>query len=75
MSYAGLVYAGDTSDPARAKFYGDMQDKITDISTQLLFFQLELNRIDDAAARRRRGDGAARALAALARGYSQGEAL
>jgi oligoendopeptidase F len=49
MSYAGLVYAGDTSDPTRAKFYGDMQDKITQISTQLLFFQLELNRIDDAA--------------------------
>jgi oligoendopeptidase F len=48
MSYAGLVYAGDTSDPARAKFYGDMQGKITDISTQLLFFQLELNRLDDA---------------------------
>ncbi|OBS51478.1 oligoendopeptidase F [Methylosinus sp. 3S-1] len=48
MSYAGLVYSGDTSDPARAKFYGDMQGKITDISTQLLFFQLELNRLDDA---------------------------
>lgn len=48
MSYAGLVYAGDTTDPARAKFYGDIQDKITEISTQLLFFQLELNRIDDA---------------------------
>ena len=48
MSYAGLVYAGDTSDPARAKFYGDIQDKITEISTQLLFFQLELNRIEDA---------------------------
>jgi oligoendopeptidase F len=23
MSYAGLVYSGDTTDPARAKFYGD----------------------------------------------------
>ncbi len=48
MSYAGLVYSGDTSDPIRAKFYGDIQGKITDASTQLLFFQLELNRIDDA---------------------------
>jgi oligoendopeptidase F len=48
MSYAGLVYAGDTSDPVRAKFYGDAQDKITTASTDLLFFQLELNRIDSA---------------------------
>jgi oligoendopeptidase F len=46
MSYAGLVYAGNTSDPIRAKFYGDAQDKITTASTDLLFFQLELNRID-----------------------------
>jgi oligoendopeptidase F len=48
MSYAGLVYSGDTSDPMRAKFYGDAQDKITTASTDLLFFQLELNRIDTA---------------------------
>ncbi len=48
MSYAGLVYAGDTTDPARAKFYADAQDKVTTASTDLLFFQLELNRVDDA---------------------------
>ncbi|MGO9006266.1 MAG: M3 family oligoendopeptidase [Beijerinckiaceae bacterium] len=48
MSYAGLVYSGDTNDPVRAKFYGDTQDKITAASTDLLFFQLELNRLDDA---------------------------
>ncbi|MEN5084070.1 M3 family oligoendopeptidase [Bosea sp. TWI1241] len=48
MSYAGLVYAGDTTDPKRAKFYGDTQDKVTAISTDLLFFGLELNRIDAA---------------------------
>ncbi len=47
MSYAGLVYAGNTTDPACAKFYGDAQEKITTYSTDLLFFQLELNRIDD----------------------------
>ncbi|WP_173932420.1 M3 family oligoendopeptidase [Chelativorans sp. Marseille-P2723] len=46
-SYAGLVYAGDTSDPQRAKFYGDVQEKLTDASTHLLFFTLELNKIDD----------------------------
>jgi oligoendopeptidase F len=48
MSYASLVYSGDTSDPARAKFYGDAQEKITSASTDLLFFELELNRLDDA---------------------------
>jgi oligoendopeptidase F len=49
MSYAGLLYSGDTTDPARAKFYGDVQEKVTNASAQLLFFQLELNRMDDAA--------------------------
>jgi len=48
VSYAGLVYAGDTSDPARAKLYGDIQEKMTDASTHLLFFSLELNLLDDA---------------------------
>jgi oligoendopeptidase F len=47
-SYAGLVHAGDTLDPARAKFFGDVQERITAASTHLLFFQLDLNRLDDA---------------------------
>ena len=47
-SYAGLIYAGDTTNPVRAKFYGDAQDKLTKAATDLLFFQLELNAIDDA---------------------------
>jgi oligoendopeptidase F len=46
-SFAGLVYSGDTSDPARSKFYGDLQDRLTTVSTHLLFFALELNRLDD----------------------------
>ena len=49
MSYAGLLYAGNTADPVRAKFYGDVQEKVTAASAHLLFFELELNRIDDAA--------------------------
>ena len=48
VSYAGLVYAGDTTDPKRAKFYGDVQERVTGASSHLLFFPLELNRIDDA---------------------------
>lgn len=47
-SYAGLLYAGDTSDPGIAKFHGDVNQAVTDRSTDLLFFELELNRIDDA---------------------------
>ena len=49
MSYASLLYAGDTSDVARAKFYGDVQEKVTELAGELLFFELELNRLDDAA--------------------------
>ena len=47
MSYASLLYASDTSDPARAKFYGDAQERVTALAGDLLFFELELNRIDD----------------------------
>src|SRR5271154_5233416 len=47
-SYAGLIHAGNTVDPARTKFYGDVQERLTAASTHLLFFSLELNRIDDA---------------------------
>ena len=52
VSYAGLLHAGDTSDPARSKFYGDIQERITTASAHLLFFPLELNRIDDAVLER-----------------------
>ncbi|MEO0635046.1 MAG: M3 family oligoendopeptidase [Pseudomonadota bacterium] len=47
-SYAGLVYTGDTTDPARAQFMGNVQEKLVAASTTILFFELELNRIDDA---------------------------
>lgn len=47
-SFAYLQYAQNTSDPDRAKFMGDTNEKLTKFSTPLLFFTLELNRIDDA---------------------------
>jgi oligoendopeptidase F len=47
-SYAGLLYAADTTDPAKAKFYGDVQEKLTAVSTDLVFFELELNQIVEA---------------------------
>jgi len=48
MAYAGLLYSGDTTDPKRTKFYGDVQEKVNAAATQIIFFQLELNRLDDA---------------------------
>ncbi len=47
-SFAGLVHASDSVDPAISKFYGDVSERLTAASTHLLFFALELNRIDDA---------------------------
>lgn len=46
-SYAGLLYFSNTLDTQNAKFYGDMQAHITDASAHLIFFTLELNRIDE----------------------------
>ena len=48
MSYASLLYASDTSNPAIAKFYGDAQERATALTGDVLFFELELNRLDDA---------------------------
>ncbi|MBZ9791487.1 M3 family oligoendopeptidase [Rhizobium sp. 3T7] len=47
-SFTGLTYFSDTSNPVNGKLYGDAQAKITEFSSHLLFFSLELNRIDDA---------------------------
>ncbi len=48
MSYAGLRYYQNTLDADRAKFMSDTQDKVTDHTTPLVFFSLEINRIEDA---------------------------
>ena len=48
MSYAGLRYYQNTTDASRAKFMGDLQDRITEATTKLVFFSLEFNRIADA---------------------------
>ena len=47
-SFAGLRFYGNMADPERAKFYGDVQEKLTDASGHLIFFELELNKIADA---------------------------
>jgi len=51
MSYAGLLHAANSDDPARTKFLGDAQDKMTAASSHLLFLQLELNELSQDALR------------------------
>ena len=46
-SYSGLYYVGDQADPVRAKFSQDTNESLTKISTDLIFFELELNLISD----------------------------
>ena len=48
MSFAGLRYYQQTTDPERAKFLSDCQDRITGFTTPLVFFSLEINRLPDA---------------------------
>jgi oligoendopeptidase F len=47
-SFSFLQYAQKSTDPDRAKFMGDTNEALTNLSTRVLFFELELNRIDDA---------------------------
>jgi oligoendopeptidase F len=48
MSYAQLIHAGDMGDAETGRFYQNMQERTTEISTALLFFTLELNRLEEA---------------------------
>ncbi|MFK7835344.1 MAG: M3 family oligoendopeptidase [Sulfitobacter sp.] len=47
MSFAGLRYYQLTTDAGRAKFMSDAQEKITNFTTPLVFFTLELNKLPD----------------------------
>jgi oligoendopeptidase F len=47
-SYAQLLFAGDSTDPAIGQFYQTVNERVTAISSELIFFTLELNRLDDA---------------------------
>jgi oligoendopeptidase F len=48
-SYAGLYYVTRLDDADTARFSQGVQESLTDISAHLLFFTLEINRIEDAA--------------------------
>ena len=58
MSYAQLLFSGDSSDPAIGRFYQSMNERVTAVSTHLLFFTLELNRLDPPALERKLADPA-----------------
>ena len=70
----GFYYVLNQTDPERAKFNADVSEALTKIYTDLIFFELELNQIDDAtieaAAQAQRGQ----ALQALARRSEKREA-
>ena len=47
-SYGSLVYAGDMSDPRNGQFFQTLQERVNRISTDLVFFTLEINRLEEA---------------------------
>ena len=49
MSYAQLLFSADSTNAAIGRFYQTVNERVTAISSNLIFFALELNRIDDAA--------------------------
>lgn len=61
MSFASLTYAGNVSDPAIGRFYQSMQEKVNAVGSELIFFTLEITKIDEAAL-----EAAKKAVSALA---------
>jgi len=49
MSYASLLFASDNTNAVYGQFYQTMNERVTEISSVLIFFTLELNRITDEA--------------------------
>ncbi|MCU0889997.1 MAG: M3 family oligoendopeptidase [Rubritepida sp.] len=59
MSFAQLRFSGDAKDPENGRFYGTMQERVTAISSHLVFFTLELNHIEEAALEAKLAESAA----------------
>ena len=57
-SYAQLLFAGDSTDPVIGRFYQSVREQVTAISSDLIFFTLELNRISDAVLEDKLSDAA-----------------
>ena len=75
ISFASLVYAGNTDRSGARQILRRHAGAITRASLHLLFFTLELNRIDDAALEAAMARSGARPLPAVDRGHPQGEAV
>ena len=58
MSFAQLKFSGDSTDPAIGRFMQSCSERVTAISSHLIFFSLELNRLDDAVLERQAADPA-----------------
>ena len=58
LSYASLLHAGNLADPDIGRFYQTILERTNAISTRLLFFTLELNRLDDAILEAKEADPA-----------------
>ena len=58
MSYAQLLFSGDSTNAEIGRFYQTVSERVTAISSHLIFFTLELNRLDDAALEQKLADPA-----------------
>ena len=56
MSYAQLLFSGDSTNAGIGRFYQTISERVTTISSHLLFFALEMNRLDDAALEQKLAD-------------------
>ncbi len=57
-SYAQLYYAQDMADAERGRFSQNVSEALNDIGSKLIFFRLELNRLDEATLAERLKDPA-----------------
>src|SRR3954470_14692588 len=58
MSYAQLLFSGDSTNAEIGRFYQTVSERVTAISSHLLFFALELNRLDEAVLEQKLADPA-----------------
>ena len=49
VSYAQLLFSADSTNPAIGRFYQTMNERVTAIGSHMIFFALELNRLEEAA--------------------------
>ncbi len=58
MSYAQLQFSGDSTDAVIGGFMQSCSERVTTISSDMLFFSLELNRLEDAELEQKLADPA-----------------